>query len=141
MSKTRHIVTWMLPAGFAFMLSACSPTQQAAVQKAAATPEGALFCAFALSSGGQMVVNVASTAAVAAVAGAAPAAAPAAGMVLALAKDATQAEVNQACAKAAATVPGATGGAPVAPPVNATNVPVVAIPLPAGMQTITVSAS
>lgn len=107
----------------------CSP---GAVTSALSTPAGQLFCAIQTSGGGTTIAGLVDAAASSALPGAAP--------VAVLATNATVAQVNTACANAAAAT-GSTSGIPVSPPANPSATPTVAIPVPAGMPTSTASAA
>lgn len=128
----------LLPLAALAALVGCTPAQQATAVKAASTPAGALFCSFQLSGGGSMIANLIDTAATAAVGAAAS---PASGVLMALATNAAKADVDTACASAAASVAGATSGVPVSPPAAGGSVPVIAVKLPNGLPTITVTAT
>ena len=117
-------VLW-LPVGTMLALSACSASQQAAVTKAASSPTGQLFCGIQTQGGGAIVVGIIDAAATVAL--------PAAGPVVALATGAAKSAVDATCAAA--------GGIAVSPPANPAAAPQVAVKLPAGMPTVTVSAS
>ena len=118
-------------------LAGCTPAQQQQAAKSLASPPGQLFCAFQLTGGGAMVAGIVSTAATTAATAAVPGAGAAAGPVIALATDATKADVDQTCAAAAKLVPGATAGVPVSPPANPGAAPTIAAPLPPTLPTTT----
>lgn len=108
-------------------VAGCSPAQNAAVDKAitkaASSTEGQLYCTLRTSAGVQILTQVVA----AEITGHTGAAAP----LVVLAKDATKAMVDDACAKAAIAA-GAAAGVPTAPIAGV--VPsVTAIVPPAGM--------
>ena len=116
-------------------VAACTPAQQQSAAKVAASPAGQLFCAFQMQGGGALVAGIVGTAATTAATVAVPGAGAVAAPVIALATNASKADVDQTCADAAKLMPGATAGVPVSPPANPSAAPVVAAPLPPGLPT------
>lgn len=89
-----------------FTLTACTLSQQASLNKAAATTYGQLFCQFQAAGGGQAIVSVIDAAA---------SAVPGAGLVAVLATGMAKDDVDAACAQAASNA-GGSAGVPVSPP-------------------------
>jgi hypothetical protein len=109
----------LLAVGLGALLAACSaPKIIAALQ----SPPGQLFCAIQTSGGGTIVAGLISTA----VTGVAPGAGP----IAVLATNATVADVDGDCAKAAMAT-GGVSAVPVSPPAVPSAAPQVAIPSPA----------
>lgn len=108
------------------LLGACTPAQQGRLADAAATPPGQLFCALKVVGGPDLIVRLVAAGSLSWGAGAESA------TIALIAANATEAQVNAACA-AAAVVKGAVAGVPVSPPAVA--VPAVAVAAPAGMPT------
>lgn len=119
----RVLLTAAALIGLAGCMTACSPAQQATAVKLASTPAGQLFCAVQTAGGGAVVAGIIGAATTAEAPGALP--------IVALATGAAKADVDATCASA--------GGVPVSPPANPAAAPQIAVKLPAGLPTLTVT--
>lgn len=104
-------------------LVACSPAQQAVIDKGLESNPGRLFCSIQTAGGGSFVASLTALSIGAAV--------PGSGPLVVIATDAGKAAVDADCAKAAKAIAGGVSGVPVAPPPNVASVPSVAIVAPA----------
>lgn len=110
-------------AGAALALAACTACTATQTSTALNSAPGQLFCSIQTSGGGSFIAAL--------IAATASGVAPAAGPLVVIATNAGKAAVDADCAKAAASIAGATSGVPVSPPANPATAASVAIVAPA----------